>query len=199
MAARKNNGWIKLYRTIADHEIWTGEPFTRGQAWVDLLLMACFADTEFVRGDKVIHLSEGTIMTTLGYLAKRWNRSVKWVRYTLQILKDQNMIKTEGHDLGRDLGQGKGTRITIENWAFYQGQGQGKGQGLGHDLGQHNKNNKKNKKEKEKEKEKQGADGSGFFEGPTAAAQEEEERFVRITAADGRTYLYDTKEERYVD
>lgn len=191
MAARKNNGWIKLYRTIADHEIWTGEPFTRGQAWVDLLLMACFEDTDTIHRGQVLHLPEGSFRTSVDYLSKRWNRSPKWVRCTLEILKGKHMVHT--------LGQTKGTIITIENWAFYQGQGRTKGQGLGQTEGTPNKNNKNNKKEKEKEKEKQGADGSGFYGGPTAAAQDQEERFVRITAADGRTYLYDTKEERYVD
>lgn len=34
------DGWIKLHRTLTMHELWTAEPFTRGQAWVDLLLLA---------------------------------------------------------------------------------------------------------------------------------------------------------------
>ena len=33
-------GWIKLWRKFADDPLWVSEPFTKGQAWVDLLLMA---------------------------------------------------------------------------------------------------------------------------------------------------------------
>ena len=69
---------------------------------------------------------------------------------------------------------------------------------MGQGKGQHNKNNKKNNKEKEKEKEKQQADGAGFVEEPAAAAEKNQERFVEVKV-DGKTYLYDTKEERYVD
>ena len=34
------SGWIKLWRKFVDDPLWTSEPFTKGQAWVDLLLLA---------------------------------------------------------------------------------------------------------------------------------------------------------------
>jgi hypothetical protein len=36
----ESNGWIKLHRKIVESPDWLSEPFTRGQAWVDLLLIA---------------------------------------------------------------------------------------------------------------------------------------------------------------
>ena len=36
----ENSGWIKLHRQIMDTPEWLSEPFTKGQAWVDLLLLA---------------------------------------------------------------------------------------------------------------------------------------------------------------
>jgi len=33
-------GWIRLYRKMQDNPLWTSEPFTRGQAWIDLLMIA---------------------------------------------------------------------------------------------------------------------------------------------------------------
>lgn len=33
-------GWIKLHRKLSDNPLWTCEPFTKGQAWVDLILLA---------------------------------------------------------------------------------------------------------------------------------------------------------------
>ena len=42
----KDYGWIRLYRSLLDSDLWLKEPFTRGQAWVDLIGLANYADTE---------------------------------------------------------------------------------------------------------------------------------------------------------
>ena len=34
------NGYIKLHRSLMDNPLWTEKPFSRGQAWVDLLMLA---------------------------------------------------------------------------------------------------------------------------------------------------------------
>lgn len=65
------NGWIKLHRKILNNDLWTAEPFTKGQAWVDLLLTADF--------------DSGTISATISELSKRW----KWTWHkTDRYLKD---------------------------------------------------------------------------------------------------------------
>ena len=33
-------GYVKIHRELLDNSIWTSEKFTRGQAWVDLILKA---------------------------------------------------------------------------------------------------------------------------------------------------------------
>lgn len=43
-----NTGWIKLHRKITDHWLWEDKPFARGQAMIDLLILAgyqIFKDT----------------------------------------------------------------------------------------------------------------------------------------------------------
>jgi hypothetical protein len=35
-----NTGWIKLHRKITDHWLWEDKPFARGQAMIDLLILA---------------------------------------------------------------------------------------------------------------------------------------------------------------
>ena len=40
-------GWIKLHRSISDNDLWTSEPFSRGQAFVDLILLASHKDSFF--------------------------------------------------------------------------------------------------------------------------------------------------------
>ena len=37
-------GWISLYRSILNNDFWLSEKFTRGQAWVDLLLLAKYKE-----------------------------------------------------------------------------------------------------------------------------------------------------------
>ena len=34
-----NEGWVKTYRSLTDHWVWQDKPFSKGQAWMDLLLM----------------------------------------------------------------------------------------------------------------------------------------------------------------
>ena len=46
--------YIKLYRALATSPLWTKEPFTRGQAWADLLLLANYAPGHLrVRGNRI--------------------------------------------------------------------------------------------------------------------------------------------------
>ena len=71
-----NGGWIKLPRSIMDDPIYFAEPFTRAQAWIDLLLLANYADGYFiVRGNRV-NVKRGQIGRSQQNLAERW----KWSR-----------------------------------------------------------------------------------------------------------------------
>ena len=187
MAKRKDSNWIKLYRSLAEHEIWFMEPFSRGQAWVDLLLMVCYEETDNLHRGNLVHLPKGSIRTSIDYLSKRWQRSVKWTRHTLEILKGMQMIYVKGTT--------QGTIITVANYEVYQGQGQTKGQtkdtATGTTKGTHNKNNKEIKK-----------DADAFGDEKTtfsAEAPREEERYITVRSQDGREFIYDTKEDRYVD
>jgi hypothetical protein len=42
-----NEGYCKLNRKLFDNELWLLEPFTKGQAWVDLFANANFKDNSF--------------------------------------------------------------------------------------------------------------------------------------------------------
>ena len=37
-------GWIKLHRSIQDSWLWKKYPFSEGQAWIDLLMLANYED-----------------------------------------------------------------------------------------------------------------------------------------------------------
>jgi hypothetical protein len=41
-------GWICLHRQIQDHWLWEDRPFSRGQAWIDLLMLANHEDKKMI-------------------------------------------------------------------------------------------------------------------------------------------------------
>ena len=40
-------GWVVIYRSIMDNPLWEDKPFSRGQAWIDMILLSSHKDTEF--------------------------------------------------------------------------------------------------------------------------------------------------------
>lgn len=108
-------GWISLHRQLLDHRIWNEKPFSRGQAWVDLLLSANHKPATLIYGNTIIELGRGQLHTSELKLAARWGWSKKKVRAYLGLLKGLGMVTTQATT--------KGTTLTIENYAFYQDRG----------------------------------------------------------------------------
>lgn len=109
-------GWITLNRSLLDHELWQDEPFTRGQAWVDLLLLANHEPKKALIGGEVIELEVGSYVTTIRRLSERWFRSIDWVTKYLRLLESERMIQT------KIVGKGKNTRtvLLLVNYSVYQ-------------------------------------------------------------------------------
>jgi hypothetical protein len=85
-------GWIKLHRRIIDNNLWTGEPFSRGQAWVDMILLANHKPgCVYVRGNKV-PIKRGQIGWSIVKLSKRWTWSRNKVRRFLNDLENEQQI-----------------------------------------------------------------------------------------------------------
>ena len=113
-------GWFKIHRQLLDSPFWTCEPFTRCQAWIDLIGLANHADNFFyVRGIKV-DIKRGQCGWSEVALAQRW----KWSRTKLR--KFLNDLEKE-----QQIGQQKGNVnqiITIINYDLYQQEEQQTGQ-----------------------------------------------------------------------
>lgn len=105
--------WLKLYRRLKDSDLWLAEPFTRGQAWLDLLMLAKWkAGYVRIRGIRV-DLEPGQLAWSEVELAKRWQWGRKKVRRFLQELEHE----------GQQIEQQKNnvtTIIYIKNWDKYQ-------------------------------------------------------------------------------
>lgn len=112
--------WIKLYRGLLDSAIWnTGETFTKGQAWVDLLLLANADDVEQFIGYESITVERGSVFTTIRDLSDRWKWGTHKTLDFLGFLEKEKMITRKGN--------AKGTTITIVNYGDYQDRGNKKG------------------------------------------------------------------------
>lgn len=86
-------GYIKLHRQIWDCPLWEEEHFSKGQAWVDLLLLANHKDHKTLfRGEMVIR-KRGEVNRSISFLAKRWKWTRKTVKRFLTILERENMVK----------------------------------------------------------------------------------------------------------
>lgn len=86
-------GWITIEREITDHWIWKKEPFTKGQAWLDLLLHANHKPTRILIKGKVLKLDRGEQGRSEVTLANRWKWSRNKVRRFLNLLKTEQMIE----------------------------------------------------------------------------------------------------------
>ena len=105
-------GYIKLFRQLADTELWTAEPFSRGQAWVDLIMLANYKDGYCrVRGARV-DVKRGQTARSIKTLAARWQWSIGKVNRFLGELKNDMQIEAQKTNLT--------TLITIINYDKYQ-------------------------------------------------------------------------------
>ena len=108
----KDSGWIKLHRQIEHNSMWTSEPFTRGQAWIDLLLLANYKyGYIYFRGNKII-VKRGQVGWSQRRLASRWKWGRKRVaRLFLDLEKEQQIAPQKNN---------KSSIITILNYERYQ-------------------------------------------------------------------------------
>ena len=121
-------GYVLINRRIEDHWLWQDKPFSKGQAWIDLIMMANFKDGEMLTKGRLFKIKRGQVLRTIGFLANRWGWSAKKVRAFLDQVRGQTMVTLEGTP--------QGTLITIENYGFWQTLGQESGQQKGQTEGQ---------------------------------------------------------------
>lgn len=109
------DGWISLHRKIQDHWLWEDKPYSKGQAWIDLLMMANHQDNQALIGNTPVDIKRGSFITSEVKLSKRWGWGRKKVRTFLDVLEIEKMLAKKSTS--------KYTSITIENYELYQNQG----------------------------------------------------------------------------
>lgn len=107
-----SQGYIKLHRKLQECWIWKDEPFSRGQAWVDMLMMANHSENKILFDGDVVVVERGQFITSILKLSERWTWNRKKVSKFLDLLEKDEMVTTDRTT--------HGTTITIVNWDKYQ-------------------------------------------------------------------------------
>lgn len=85
-------GWVSIHRSILDNSLWTKERFTRGQAWVDLILNANHKEnTVWIKGS-TIQVKRGEQIRSKVTLSKTWGWNERTVTKFLKTLENEGMI-----------------------------------------------------------------------------------------------------------
>lgn len=109
-------GFIKLHRSIKDCWLWKDdEPFSKRDAWIDLLLLANYTDKKILLDGKLTTIRAGQFHTSILKLCERWKWSRNKARRFLEILESDEMISTDR--------TAHGTTLTIVNWEKFQHRG----------------------------------------------------------------------------
>lgn len=128
-------GWVRLHRQLAEHELWLRDRFSRGQAWVDLLMSANYVERHVAPHD--VTVKRGQILTSQGALATRWQWNRETVRLFLRELEAGGMLEIRAvrgvapavarasaitSAISKSGGSAIGyTLLTISNYERYQG------------------------------------------------------------------------------
>ena len=106
-----NEGWVKTYRSLTDHWVWQDKPFSKGQAWMDLLLMVNHSEKKILIDGKLENVERGQTVSSIRKLCDRWGWSNTKVKNFLKMLENDSMIHVKSDT--------KKTVITIVNYSVY--------------------------------------------------------------------------------
>lgn len=133
------NGYYKISRKLLDSDLWLIEPFSKGQAWLDLIGLASYKKSKIrVKNGEVVDIERGECAWSVVKLAQRWQWSRGKVNRFIEYLKNEKMIQQK---ICSNL-----TIIKVLNYKFYQ-DGTTNGTTNSTPNGTHYKKEKKVKKE----------------------------------------------------
>jgi len=118
-------GWFPVRRSILQDPHWLERPFTKGQAKVDLAMLAEYEDTKVTaKGGKIIQLHRGQLFTSIRWLAARWgwhrNTVVRFLKLLAENKEDLYAIELmtirESKLNPKENPETLGTKITFINY-----------------------------------------------------------------------------------
>jgi len=129
-------GWISIHRQLKDHWLWKEKTFTKGQAWIDILMRVNHKENKVPVGNEIVEIKKGQTLWSIKDMAEHWGWSRKKVDNFLNVLEKEQMLSQKRTS--------KYTLVTIENWELYQTQEHQKNNKRASDEHQKNTNNNVN-------------------------------------------------------
>jgi hypothetical protein len=109
---KMKSGWIRLYRKSFENELYFADPFTRWQAWQDLLLLANHKPGILIVRGNIVKINRGQVGHSEQSLSLRWKWSRDKVRRFLKYLNSIQQIEQQQSSIINIL--------TIKNYDKYQ-------------------------------------------------------------------------------
>ena len=88
-------GYVKIKREFIQTSLWLAERFSRGQAFLDLIMLANHGDSFVYKRGIKIRLKRGQIGWSIRSLATRWKWSIEKTRRFLRDLESESLISTQ--------------------------------------------------------------------------------------------------------
>jgi len=106
------DGWVKIHRQMSENDLWTCEPFSRGQAWVDMILLANHKPNFFYKRGVKVNVERGQLAWSELALSERWKWSRNKVRKFLKDLEKEHQIEQQKTNVTQV--------VTIKNYDKFQ-------------------------------------------------------------------------------
>lgn len=106
-------GYIKLYRDLRDNPIWQDKPFSKGQAWIDIMLRCNHVCNKVIGFGKCEWVLRGQFISSNYKLAESWGWSESSVRAFIKLLESESMLSKKSFS--------KYTLFEVTNYCVYQG------------------------------------------------------------------------------
>ena len=140
MRKKKNETYIKLYRSTLDNALFNIKPFDDWRAFLYMILKARVKAGEVILSDgTIVKLKRGQHFESKASLAAKFGWTVKKLKGWEKRMKSLKMVSAQGLP--------KGTVYTVEMYTFYQGEGLAKGPAKGPAEGPAQGSSNKNEKE----------------------------------------------------
>lgn len=140
MPKKKNETYIKLYRSTLDNALFNTKPFDDWRAFLYLILKARIKAGEVILSDgSIVKLKRGQHFESKASLAAKFGWTTKKLKGWEKRMKKLKMVSAKGLP--------KGTLYTVEKYTFYQGEGLAKGPAKGPAEGPSAGPSKKNEEE----------------------------------------------------
>lgn len=111
------SGYIKLFRRIQDHPLWTLKPADPARAWIDLILLAAWEPHKISIRGTTYTLNRGEMAASIRFLGNRWGWGHSKTASFLHRLHVDNQLEK----IQDGSGDGSPTIYRIVNYETYQG------------------------------------------------------------------------------